>query len=57
VTNGEYTYDHILQYFPNFLKGKVTNWFVKYEILHPVTTWDEVQWAFINQFSGIHSEG
>jgi hypothetical protein len=41
--------DQKLQYFPNFLKGRVVDRFVKYEMTHPTTTWDEVQWAFISQ--------
>jgi hypothetical protein len=57
VTNGEYTNDHKLQYFPNFLRGRATDWFVKYETTHPMTTWDEIQWAFISQFNEICCEG
>jgi hypothetical protein len=48
VTNGEDTNDHKLQYFPSSFKGRVTDWFAKYEIAHLATTWDEVQWAFIS---------
>ncbi len=48
VTNGKDTDDHKLQYFPNFLREKVVDWFAKYETVHPTIIWDEVQWAFIS---------
>jgi hypothetical protein len=48
ATNGEDTNDHKLQYFPIFFKGRVVDWFARYEIAHLATTWDEVQWAFIS---------
>ncbi len=57
VTNGKYTDDHKLQYFPNSLKGRVVDWFGKYETTHPTTTWTKVQRAFIIQFNEIRSEG
>jgi hypothetical protein len=47
VTNGNNIEDHKLQYFPNSLKGKVDNWFAKFEIARLATTWDEVQQVFI----------
>jgi hypothetical protein len=31
VTNGENIPDNKLQYFPNLLKGKVVNWFTRFE--------------------------
>ncbi len=57
VTNGEDTYDHKLQYSPDSLRGKVVDWFARYERTHLVTTGDEIQQAFISQFSEIHSKG
>ncbi len=57
VTNGEYIECHKLQYFPNSLRGRVANWFGKYETVHPTTTCAKVQRAFIIQFSEIRSEG
>ncbi len=57
MTNGEYTYDHKLQYFPNFLRRRAVNWFVRYETTHLAATWDDVEWAFVNQFNMIHNEG
>jgi hypothetical protein len=47
VTNGEDIDPHKLQYFPNSLKGKIANWFGKYETAHSTTTWAKVQRAFI----------
>jgi hypothetical protein len=41
VTNGEYTDCHNLQYFPNSLRGRVVNWFGRYEIAHPTTDMDK----------------
>jgi hypothetical protein len=35
VTNGKYIDYHKLQYFPNSLRGRVANWFGKYETTHP----------------------
>jgi hypothetical protein len=43
--------------FPNSLRGRITDWFGRYEIVHPTTTWAKVQRAFIIQFSEIRSEG
>jgi hypothetical protein len=43
VTNGMNTKDHKLQYFPNLLRGKVIDWFARFEIAQPLATWDEVQ--------------
>ncbi len=57
VTNGEDTNYHKLQYFPNSSRGKVTDWFGRYEIAHPTMTWAEVQHAFITRFNEIRSEG
>ncbi len=57
MINGEDTNDHKLQYFPNSLRGRAIDWFVGYETTHLVTTWDEIQWAFISQFNEIRSEG
>ncbi len=57
VINGENIDNHKLQYFPNYLKGRVTNWFGKYEIAHPKTTWAQVQRAFITWFSEIKTRG
>jgi len=51
VINGEDTNDHKFQYFPNSLRGRATNWFARYGMIHLAATWDEVQWAFISQFS------
>jgi hypothetical protein len=31
VTNGENTFDHKLQYFPNLLRGKVVDRFARFE--------------------------
>jgi hypothetical protein len=42
VTNGEDIDDHKLQYFPNSLRGRTTDWFARYEMAHPAVTWDEV---------------
>ncbi len=57
VINVENTNDHKFQYFPNSLRGRATNWFARYGMIHLAATWDEVQWAFISQFSEICSEG
>jgi hypothetical protein len=57
VTNGEDTNHHKLQYFPNSLRGRATNWFRKYETIHPIVTCIEVQRAFIIRFNEIRSEG
>jgi hypothetical protein len=57
VTNGEYTDCHKLQYFPNSLRGRVVDWFGRYEIAHPTTTWAKVQCAFMIRFSEIRNEG
>jgi hypothetical protein len=57
VTNGEYIDYLKLQYFPNSLKGRVADWFTKYETAHPTMTWAKVQRAFITQFNEIRSEG
>jgi hypothetical protein len=43
VTNGEYIDYQKLQYFPNYFKGSVANWFGRYETVHPTTTWAKVQ--------------
>jgi hypothetical protein len=43
VTNGKNKNDHKVQYFPNFLRGRATNWFARSETTHLATTWDEVQ--------------
>jgi hypothetical protein len=48
VTIGKDIDNHKLQYFPNSLKEKATNWFGRYETN---TTWAKVQLAFITQFS------
>jgi hypothetical protein len=56
VTNGDNTHDYKLQYFPNSLKGKVADWFVKFGTAQLVATWDEVQQAFISRFSEVRSE-
>jgi len=40
--------DHKLQYFPNSLRGKSIDWFVRYKTIRLVATWNEVQHAFIN---------
>jgi hypothetical protein len=45
-----------LQYFPNSLKGRTTNWFVQYEITNPTSTWNEIQQAFIVKFSEVQGE-
>jgi hypothetical protein len=42
------TNNHKLQYFPNSLKGKAIDWFVKYETILLATTQGEVQRAFIS---------
>jgi hypothetical protein len=47
VINGEYTNYNELQYFPNSLRGRVVNWFGRYETTHPTTTWAKVECAFI----------
>jgi hypothetical protein len=52
VTNGEDIDDHKLQYFPNFLRGKIVDRFTMYETAHLVT-----RWAFINRFNEICIEG
>ncbi len=39
------------------LKGKIVDWFAKFETIQPITTWDEVQWIFISRFSEVWSEG
>jgi hypothetical protein len=57
VTNGKNIHNHKLQYFPNLLKRKVVDCFVRFEITRPTTIWDEVQWAFISRFSEVWSEG
>jgi hypothetical protein len=57
VTNGEDTNCHELQYFPNFPREKVADWFGRYEIAHPTMTWAKVQHAFITQFNEIRIEG
>jgi len=56
VTNEENMDDHKVQYFFNSFKRKATDWFFKYEMIHPMATWNEVQWVFINQFSEICNE-
>jgi hypothetical protein len=38
VINGKDIDDHKLQYFPIFLRGRTTNWFAKYETVHPMAT-------------------
>jgi len=55
VTNGEN--NHKIQYFPNSLKERVIDWFIRYEIAHPTTTWNWVQQALITRFSEILNEG
>ncbi len=57
VINGEYTDYHKLQYFPNSLRGRVVDWFGRYETAHPTRTWAKVQCAFIIPFNEIRSEG
>jgi hypothetical protein len=57
VTNGGNTNDHKLQYFSNSSKGKVTDWFGKYETIHPKMTWAKVQHVFLAQFSEIKTKG
>jgi hypothetical protein len=47
VTNGENTEDHKLQYFPNSLRGKATDWFARFEITQLATTWDEITSFYI----------
>jgi len=49
VTNGEDTNCHKLQYFSNSPRGKVADWFGRYEIAHPTMTWAKVQRAFITR--------
>jgi hypothetical protein len=44
ATNGKDTYDHKLQCFPKFFRGRTVDWFAKYKMVHPVATWD-VKWA------------
>jgi len=56
VTNEENMDDHKLQYFLNSFKRKAADWFSRYETIHPVATWNEVQCVFINQFSEICSK-
>jgi len=56
VTNGENIPGHKLQYFSNSLKGKVVNWFARFETTWPIAG-DEVQQAFISRFSEVQSEG
>jgi hypothetical protein len=56
VTNGKDTYDHKIQYFPNSLRKIVTNWFIRYEIAHPIATRNQVQRTFITQFNEIQNE-
>jgi hypothetical protein len=57
VTNGEDMDDHKLQYFPNSLRGKSIDWFVRYKTICLAATWNEVQHAFINRFSEICNKG
>jgi hypothetical protein len=57
VTNGKNIDNHKLQYFPNSFKKRIIDWFARYETTHPMTTWGEVQCAFINRFSEICGEG
>ncbi len=42
VTIGKNIDDHKLQYFPNSLRGRIVDWFAKYETTHPMATWNEV---------------
>jgi hypothetical protein len=57
VSNGKDTDDHKLQYFLNYLRRRIADWFARYGTIHPSATWDEVQRAFISRFSEIHNEG
>ncbi len=43
--------------FPNSSRGKVANWFGRYEIVHSTMTWAEVQCAFMIRFNEIRNEG
>jgi hypothetical protein len=56
ITNGENRNFHKLQYFLNSLKGRIVNWYGKYETVYPTMIWAEVQRAFIIRFSEIRSE-
>ncbi len=56
VMNDENTKDHKIQYFANFFKKKVIDWFAKYETAHPTGTWNQMQFTLITQFSEIQSE-
>jgi len=47
VTNGENIDYHKIQYFPNSLRGRIVDWFGKYETVYLTTTWAKVQRAFI----------
>ncbi len=57
VTNRENIDYHKIQYFPNSLRGRIVDWFGKYEIAYLTTSWAKVQRAFIIWFSEIRSEG
>jgi hypothetical protein len=56
VTNGENTNDHKLKYFQNSLRGRITDYFGKYETTHLETTWAKVQHDFIAWFNDIKIE-
>jgi hypothetical protein len=56
ATNGKNINANKLQYFPNSLKGKTTNWFAQYEITNPTSTWNEIQQAFNVKSSEVQGE-
>ncbi len=53
ATNGKNINVDKLQYFPNSLEGRTTNWFAQYEITNPTSTWNEIQQAFIVKFNEV----
>lgn len=56
ATNGKNINANKLQYFPNFLEGRTTNWFAQYEITNLTTTWNEIQKAFSVKFNEVQGE-
>jgi hypothetical protein len=56
ATNGKNINANKLQYFPNFLEGRTTNWFAQYEITNSTITWNEIQQAFILKFNEVQGE-
>jgi hypothetical protein len=56
VTNGKNINANKLQYSPNSLERRTTNWFAQYEITNPTSTCNETQQAFIVKFSEVQGE-